>query len=197
MSNANLNEFAELWNSFITKFKGQALSQAMQGRITCPALQMILNDLVLDWDSTYKSEGRWLDNLQKQYPEAGKEIHKIICNDMRFASPSQNGAGSFAPSNAQLPSGNTHVSALVLTAGSAAAGMGLAHLLGRKLPGKAAAALLFGGTAGFVSHLFSQSSADNYQQDLLQQHLAQLEQYRQQVISILNQLESNNNNYGR
>jgi len=82
MNETHKEKFDSLWTDFITLFKGKLIEVANKQTLSTPLANLILDDARSIWTSSYEINGRWLNKLQKEEPQRGEIVSKILTHDM-------------------------------------------------------------------------------------------------------------------
>lgn len=79
-----LETFEKIWDSFLNSVKGALIAESEKEPLTFPRAKMILAEKSINWQNDYTTSGRWLSELQKLDARKGKEIRRILTEDMCF-----------------------------------------------------------------------------------------------------------------
>lgn len=169
---SDVSQFEKYWNKFTTQFRGTLLSESKNQSITYSTASILLSDAAMCWGLSYDECGRWLCNYIRSNPEKGELVLHILTKDMQFTElPPKKGLSSAAK--------------VIVPVAGAVVGGGIAHFLGANLLVQAIsavvpAALLVPATASIASMI-----ADNNKSVVIEEYMAQLEKYKQGVITVL------------
>lgn len=76
--------FEELWNNFVTSFKGSLLGESRKQTLTYPLAKLLLQDAILTWNEDYSINGAWLRQLTKDEPKKAAIVKEILNDDMHL-----------------------------------------------------------------------------------------------------------------
>lgn len=79
-----LETFEKIWDSFYNSVKGALISESEKEPLTFSRAKMILAKECINWQNDFTTSGRWLSELQKIDEKKGKEIRRILTEDMCF-----------------------------------------------------------------------------------------------------------------
>lgn len=114
--NTFINQFEELWEDYISSFKGSLISQTNNQPMSYHLVKRTLEEATLSWQSEFDRRGRWLMRLEKEYPEKGGVVKDIVRNEISIKEIESSGS-------------NVSVGKYLVPAGLAAAGYFVAKLL--------------------------------------------------------------------
>ena len=75
-------QFEELWEDYISSFKGNLLTQLRNQPMSYNLAKLSLEEATLTWLSEFDRRGRWLLKLQKSHPDKAADVKDIIKNDI-------------------------------------------------------------------------------------------------------------------
>ena len=75
-------QFEELWEDYISSFKGSLISQTHNQPMSYHLAKRTLEEVTLSWLSEFDRRGRWLMRLEKEYPDKGGAVKDIFRNDI-------------------------------------------------------------------------------------------------------------------
>lgn len=76
------NQFEELWEDYISSFKGSLISQTNNQPMSYHLAKRTLEEVTLSWLSEFDRRGRWLMRLEKEFPDKGIVVKDIFRNDI-------------------------------------------------------------------------------------------------------------------
>ena len=75
-------QFEDLWEDYISSFKGNLITQALNQPMSYNLAKLSLEEATLTWLSEFDRRGRWLLKLQKSHPDKAADVKDIIKNDI-------------------------------------------------------------------------------------------------------------------
>ena len=175
MSRTYYEQFENLWEIFISKFKGSLTVDFKNQKISYPLLKIALNDAKSSWESRYDEAGVWMANLMEEHPEKGNLVRKILTEDMKFTE---------FPEKKPLP---PYIGSAAGLAGGAA-GYFIAQIFTNNWILKGvASAVPFAMIVGAVK-VMEKKSASACEQKMINDYIAQLDKYKNSVCSVLQSL---------
>lgn len=175
MNQEHITQFDKCWKMFVTKLNGQIKKRSQTGMPSYLQMNTILKDCALDWTSNETACGRWLTSLEKETPEKAELIQQILLDDMQFREN---------PSKKGIPE---TVKTVVPVAG-AIAGLAISHYAGAGVAAQvistvAPAAVLMPAMKAIDNQVRESNTSKG-----VQDYLAQLDMYRNSILSILQQM---------
>lgn len=166
--------FEKQWGKFLTTVKGKLVRESKTQKITYPLLNLLLQDVRLNWDSEFEENGRWLKGYKKANPEAGERIQHILLKKMAFTEITQK------KDNSQLMN-------YVVPVIGAAAGIGISTILHANLAIKAVSTVVpaVAMYAATKSVGMSKTASDTTQ--LIDQYMAQLDTFKAEILCVLSE----------
>ena len=165
-------KFQELWDDFISSFKGNLIIESKKQDISFPLVKLTLTEAISTWLSEYTINGRWLYKLTQDDPEKGKLVKEIIIKDISLVEIKSNGPDS---SSAKY----------LAPIGAGALGYGAAKLLGLATVGTACATVIPMIVAYPVAAQYISGKKDANQEQMINGYVNQLEKYKKSIISVL------------
>ena len=172
MQNSFYDDFMKNWEKFRTRLQGQVMMQAKKGILNHASLNLILADCTEFWDSDHSEGGRWLNELEKAFPQKAELVRNILLNDMKFTEEAD--AGS-----------KNGILQLAVPVGSAAAGFSLSKLMGASTLIQAVCTVVPAAVAFPLTKNIVGTLDDNKRKDVIGRYIAQLEKYRLSIESIV------------
>lgn len=172
MNTTEKERFDSLWADFIAQVKGKLISTAAKQKLSTPLANLILSDAASSWNSEYEINGKWLNNLKGVDSKKAELVGEILTNDMRFTEIDTKG---------ELPTYYNYV----IPAVGACAGCAISMYLGYGKLVQAAstiipAVLLYPAVTTFRNRM-NETNKDK----CIEGYIAQLEKYKNSVVSIL------------
>lgn len=167
------NQFEELWEDYISSFKGSLISQISNQPMSYHLAKRTLEEVTLSWLSEFDRRGRWLMRLEKEFPDKGAVVKDIFRNDISIK---------------EIASSDSHVPAsmYLVPAGLAAAGYFAAKLLAYN-PIKTASLVLI---PALISIPILNSHLKNKQKGkddvIIDSYVTQLTKYKSAILEELN-----------
>jgi hypothetical protein len=171
--NTFINQFEELWEDYISSFKGSLISQTNNQPMSYHLAKRTLEEVTLSWLSEFDRRGRWVMRLEKEFPDKGDVVKDIIRNDISIK---------------EIASSDSHVSAskYLLPAGLAAVGYFAAKLLAYN-PIKTACLVLIPALISVPilnNHLKNRQK--NKEDAIIDSYVNQLNKYKVAILEELN-----------
>lgn len=176
MNNTNQTEFEALWKKFVIRLKGKILRRWEKRSLSASELKLLLVEAALGWDSGEDEGGRWLRGYTKEHPAEGELIRTILVEDMRFTE---------IPPQKELPESMTYI----LPAAGAVVGLSVATYFRANWAVKAASAIAPGMLIYPAAKAVQGSSQAKNRQNVIDGYIAQLDKYKQSVLSVLEEAE--------
>ena len=168
--------FEKNWQKFITRIRGQMMSQMKNGFFSYGTLDLILADSLGFWESKDFEGARWLDEFERSHPDKAQRVRAILLEDMRFTEEPL-----------EKPKGK--VLSYAVPVGSAVAGLLAARAAGAGKAVQIAGALVPAVVTASVTDSAVRATADKKEKEWIDLYLRQLDKYRLSVESILDELE--------
>ena len=171
--NTFINQFEELWEDYISSFKGSLISQTNNQPLSYLLVKRTLDEATLSWQSEFDRRGRWLMRLEKEHPEKGAVVKDILKNDISIK---------------EINSSERNVSAskYLVPAGIAAAGYFLAKFLAYNTFKTACVVLI----PALISIPILNSHLKNRQKSredaIIDSYVSQLDKYKVAILEELN-----------
>lgn len=169
-------EFEKYWKKFTTQLQGQIMQQAQKGMLIHSSLNLILADCAGFWDSRHSEGGRWLDRYEAEYPEKADMIRNILLKDMRFTGEEENSSKYGALK-------------YIIPAGSAVAGFAVSGGFGASNLVRAACTIVPAAVAYPVMTNIMKMKAEDGKKELIRAYMNQLDKYKRNIESILQNSE--------
>ena len=166
------NKFNQLWDDFVSSFKGNLIAQARKQTLSFAFVKLIFSEACLSWTSEYSVNGRWLDNLVKENPANGNLVKEILTQDMALKEIAVQGD-------------SLDFLKYVAPVGAGAIGYGISKALHLATLGTACATLAPLLIAIPVTNGCLNSRKENATMRLIDGYVAQLSKYREAVVAAL------------
>lgn len=167
------DNFERLWKDFISRLKGQILSQSKQKTLTYSYIKLLLENEVYSWDSDYEECGRWLKTYINENPRSGEMIRDILLNDMTFTEIT--------------PAKKSDILNYVVPAIGAIAGLGISSILNAGIIVKIVSTVVPGAVLYPATKSVSSYINDYNNQKLIDDYIGQLDKYRLSIISVIDE----------
>lgn len=172
MNTTEKEKFESLWTDFIALVKGKLISTAAKQKLSTPLANLILSDAASSWNSDYEINGRWLSGLKGVDSKKAELVGEILLNDMRFTGMN---------TKRELPN---YYNYIIPTVGACTGCTISMYLDYGKLVQAAStiipAVLLYPAVTAFRNRM-NETNKDKCIED----YIAQLEKYKNSVISVL------------
>lgn len=165
-------KFQELWDDFVSSFKGKLLTESAGQGISFVAAKLSLSDAVLTWTSEYTINGRWLYNLIKEEPEKGKLVKEIITKDISIT-------------EVKSECSNSDKMKYMIPLGAGVVGYGVAYSIGLATIGTVCATLLPMIVAYPVTATHLSNRRAKEEEKIINDYVNQLNKYKEAVMSAL------------
>lgn len=165
-------KFQELWQDFISSFKGKLITESHKYTIRFPMVKMALSEAVSTWTSEYTINGRWLYKLIQEYPEKGCLVKEIITKDIVLEEIKSKGT-------------NSDSLKYIVPLGAGAVGYGIAHWAELATIGTACATLAPMAIAYPIVKIFISNQNEKAQDNLINGYVNQLNKYKESILSTL------------
>ncbi|MGN0245837.1 MAG: hypothetical protein ACI4DK_07715 [Lachnospiraceae bacterium] len=172
MCTTEKEKFESLWADFIALVKGKLINTVAKQKLSTPLANLILSDAASSWNSEYEINGKWLSNLKNVNSKKAELVGEILLDDMRFTEIDTQG---------ELPTYYNYVIPAVGACFGCAISMYLEY---SKLVQAAStiipAVLLYPAVTTFRKRM-NETNKDKCIED----YIAQLDKYKNSVISVL------------
>lgn len=167
-----LELFLKTWDSFENVIRGALIAEANKNPLTYVRAKMVLAKETLSWQNDFASAGHWLSEYQKTDERKGKEIRRILTEDMKFTEE-------------KTPQAMKSVK-LIGAVGGGAAGYAIAHIADWGILGTATSVVLPMFACYVGGNVYGTSKHQNSVKNIINAYILQLESYKNAVIAILN-----------
>ena len=167
-----LELFLKIWESFENVVRGALIAEANKNPLTYARAKMVLAKENLSWQNDFASAGHWLSEYEKSEEQKGKEIRRILTEDMKFteeATPKSMTSAKF-----------------VGAAGGGAIGYAIAHMAEFGLLGTTASVVLPMLACYVGGNVYGTSKHQESVKHVIDSYCLQLEAYKNSVIALLN-----------
>lgn len=165
-------KFQELWQDFVSSFKGNLINEARKHNISFAFAKLALGEAVSTWMSEYTINGRWLYKLIQEEPAKGNLVKEIITHDISLT-------------EVDSSKSNSDSLKLIIPLGAGAIGYGIAHLANLGLIATACATLAPMAAAYPITTKFLENQQQKAKQDTINSYVDQLGKYKESIISAL------------
>lgn len=167
-----LELFLKTWNSFENVVRGALIAEAKSNPLTFARAKMVLAKETLSWQNDFASTGCWLSEYQKNDERKGKEIRRILTEDMSFTEE-------------KTPASLKSVK-FIGAVGGGAVGYGIAHATGLGVIGTIASTVIPMAACFIGGNVYATSKNQNSMRNVIDAYCSQLESYKDAVVAILN-----------
>ena len=167
-----LELFLKNWDSFENVVKGALLTEASKSSLTFSRAKMVLAKESMAWQNDLASAGFWLSEYQKIDETKGKEIRRILTEDMKFSEEK-------APSVLKTPK---YIGAI----GGAAIGYGIAKVAEWGTCSSTIATVLPMAICFIGGNSFATTKNKNAVNNVIDAYCFQLEAFKNSVVAIIN-----------
>lgn len=167
----NKEKFLSLWGEFLTRVKGKMMTQANKQTLSYPLARLLLTDELGAWFSDYEASGRWLSTFAKEHPEQAEQV-KAVIKGIHF---DELKAVRNAPEYLQY----------AVPLAGALAGYGIARYFGAGIVTQIASTALPAVLLYPAVKTVMGNKDTNAVQTLINQYIAQLDTYKQQILGLL------------
>lgn len=164
--------FTRTWESFITVVRGALIGEAAKETLTFARAQMVLARESLAWQNDFASAGNWLNELQKEDERKGREVRRILTEDMKFKEEK-------TPSNMKSAK-------FIGAIGGGSVGYGIAAATEMGTVGTIVTTLLPMAACYVGGNIYASSRNRASLTAVIDAYCSQLETYKSSVIAILN-----------
>lgn len=166
-------QFEELWEDYISSFKGSLISQTINQPMSYHLAKRTLEEVTLSWLSEFDRRGRWLMRLEKEYPDKGGAVKDIFRNDITIK--------EIAPSGS-----NVSVGKYLVPAGLAAAGYFAAKLLAYNTIKTACLVIIPALISIPILNTHLKSRQKSREDAIIDSYVSQLNKYKVAILEELN-----------
>lgn len=170
--NNQLELFLKTWDSFENVVRGALIAEANKNPLTYARAKMVLAKEILSWQNDFASAGHWLSEYQKTDERKGKEIRRIISEDMKFTEE-------------ETPKTMKSVK-FIGAVGGGAAGYTIAHVAEFGIFGTVASVVLPMAVCYIGGNVYGTSKHQNSVKQIIDAYCLQLEAYKNSAIAIIN-----------
>lgn len=167
-----VNQFSELWDSFVISVRGGLRKAAEEGALNFTRAKAILAERSLCWQGDYEAEGRWVNEVIKIDPAKGKQIRKILSQDLEFQPEAE-------PQTGMMPQA-------IGAVGGGAVGYGLASALEMGTAGTIAATALPMLAGAIAGNIYAGKRKFAQIDHTIDAYISQLDTYYHSVVALLN-----------
>lgn len=165
-------KFQELWNDFISSFKGSLITESNKQELSLGIVKIILSDAVSTWSSEYTINGRWLCKLIQDEPEKGKLVKEIITKDISLSEVKPEFSN---PENLKY----------LIPIGAGAIGYGAAYISGLATVGTACSTIIPIAVAYPLTITHISNKKNKEKERIINSYVNQLNKYKEAVMSAL------------
>lgn len=165
-------KFQELWQDFISSFKGSLITESRKHAVQFPVAKMALSEAISTWTSKYTINGRWLYKLIQENPEKGGLVKEIITKDIALE---------------EIKSASTNYDSLkyIIPLGAGAVGYGIARLTGLATLGTACATIAPMVIAYPIAKTYLSNQNEKARINLINGYVNQLNKHKESIMSAL------------
>lgn len=167
-----LELFLKTWDSFENVVRGALIADAKENPLTYARAKTILAKESLSWQNDFASAGHWLSEYQKVDEQKGKEIRRILTEDMKF-------------NEEKTPKDMKSVKFLS-AAGGGVLGYAVSQMADFETLGTVASVVLPMAACYVGGNVYGQSMHQNSVKQTIDAYCQQLESYKDSVIAIIN-----------
>jgi len=165
-------KFQELWQDFVSSFKGNLISESRKQKISFAIANMALGEAVSTWTSEYTINGRWLYKLMQDEPAKGELVKEIFTKDIALTEVKPSGAKSDSLK-------------YLVPIGAGAVGYGVAHLAELATIGTACATLVPMAVAYPITTKYLSNQKEKEEKNVINSYVNQLNKYKESIMSAL------------
>jgi len=165
-------KFQELWQDFVSSFKGNLITESRKQTLTFAIAKMALGEAVSTWTSEYTINGRWLYKLMQEEPAKGELVKEIFTKDIILTEVKPTGAKSDSLK-------------YLVPIGAGAVGYGVAHLAELATIGTACATLVPMAVAYPITTKYLSNQKEKEEENVIKSYVSQLNKYKESIISAL------------
>lgn len=165
-------KFQELWQDFVSSFKGNLLTESRKQKISYAIAKMALSEAVSTWTSEYTINGRWLYKLMQDEPAKGELVKEIFTKDITLT---------------EVKSTESKSDSLkyLVPIGAGAVGYGVAHLAELATIGTACATLAPMAVAYPLTKKYLSNKKEKEEENIISSYVNQLNKYKESILSAL------------
>lgn len=167
-----LETFEKIWDSFLNSVKGALIAESEKEPLTFSRAKMILDRESVNWQNDFTTSGRWLSDLQKSDEKKGKEIRRILTEDMCFTEEK-------TPSKIKSPK-------FIGAVGGGALGYGIASAAELGTIATAITTLVPMAACYIGGNIYANQRNLNSFNNIIAAYCSQLDKFKHSVIAILN-----------
>lgn len=167
-----VNQFSDLWESFITSVRGGLRKAAEENALTYGRAKAVLAERALSWQGDYEAEGRWVNSIVKADPAKGKKVRQILTRDIAFQAEDE-------PSSSVLPQA-------IGAIGGGAAGYGIASALNFGTVGTIASTAIPIVAGAIAGNIYAGKQKYAAIDRTIDAYVGQLDSYYHSVIAVIN-----------
>ncbi len=165
-------KFKELWQDFVSSFKGNLLTESRKQDISFALVKLALSEAVSTWASEYTINGRWLYKLIQDDPSKGNLVKEILTKDIVLTEEKSNDTKSDSLK-------------YIVPVGAGAIGYGVAHALELATLGTACATLAPMVIAYPITTKYLSNKKEKTQDNLINAYVDQLNKFKESILSAL------------
>lgn len=165
-------KFQELWQDFVSSFKGNLITESRKQKISFAIAKMALGEAVSTWTSEYTINGRWLYMLMQDEPAKGSLVKEIFTKDITLTEvkPTRSKSDSLK---------------YLVPIGAGAVGYGVAYLAELAKIGTTCATLVPMAVAYPLTTKYLSNQKEKEDENIINSYVDQLNKYKESVISAL------------
>ena len=172
MNTTEKEKFESLWTDFMALVKGMLINTIAKQKLSTPLANLILSDAASSWNSEYEINGKWLSNLKNVDSKKAELVSEILLNDMRFTE---------IDIQAELPMYCNYV----IPAAGACIGCAISMYLDYSKMVQAASTIIPAVLLYPAVTTFRKRMNETNKDKCIEEYIAQLEKYKNSVISVL------------
>lgn len=165
-------KFNELWQDFVSSFKGNLITESRKQDISFAFAKLALSEAVSTWTSEYTINGRWLHKLMQDDSSKGNLVKEILTKDIALTEERFNGTKSDSLK-------------YIVPVGAGAIGYGVAHALELATLGTACATLAPMAIAYPLTTKYLSNKKEKAQDNLINAYVDQLNKFKESILSAL------------
>ena len=165
-------KFQELWQDFVSSFKGNLMAESRKQKISFAIAKMALSEAVSTWTSEYTINGRWLYKLMQDEPAKGELVKEIFIKDITLTEVKSTGTKSDSLK-------------YLVPIGAGAVGYGIAHLAKLATVGTACSTFIPMAVAYPITTKYLSNQKEREEENIINTYVNQLNKYKESIISAL------------
>lgn len=165
-------KFEELWQDFISSFKGNLITESRKQSLSFPIAKLALSEAVSTWTSEYTVNGRWLYKLIQDNPAKGNLVKEILTKDI-------------ALTEAKPKSAKSDSLKYIAAVGAGAVGYGISRALELETVGTACATLIPMAVAYPAAASYLTNQKEKAEKNLIESYVDQLGKFKESILSTL------------